>query len=54
MTESTQARPFNVLEIKYDQNNIIENEFDFNISKKLNLILERSSKYCDAIETVYF
>tara|TARA_B100001989_G_C24546957_1_gene471561 strand:+ start:2481 stop:3143 length:663 start_codon:yes stop_codon:yes gene_type:complete len=44
----------NVLEIKYDQNNILENELDFNISNNSNLILERSSKYCDAVETVYF
>ena len=43
----------NILEIKYERENILENNFDFNIAKNSNLILQRSSKYCDAIETVY-
>ena len=45
--------PHNILEVKYDNNIDLENKFEFNIANSSNLILQRSSKYCDAIETVY-
>ena len=49
----TKPITYNVLEIKYDQKNFVDNTFTNIISNSVNLMLERSSKYCDAVESVY-
>ena len=43
----------NVLEVKFGQDEIINENFIYMLSNNFDLSLDRSSKYCDAIEIIF-
>ena len=51
--DSPRNAEHNVLEIKFSQDQIINENFIYILSNNFDLSLDRSSKYCDAVELIF-